>query len=62
MTNKQAQDALRQRYVEVIKKALADFIRMKANAHAEKYIDRYKKVAYDSYLAGMEAMSEIMED
>lgn len=44
------------------KKAISDAIRQKAKAHAEKYIERYQKVAYDSYLAGMEAMSEIMEE
>ena len=46
--------------VAIIKDTLMDVIKKKAIAHSEQYIERYKKVAYDSYLAGMEAMSEIM--
>lgn len=47
--------------IKVIEEALKDYIKQRAIEHSEKYMDRYKKVAYDSYLAGMEAMSELME-
>ena len=46
---------------ELLKEKLKNIIKTKAKEHSDKYIDRYKKVAYDSYLAGMEAMSEMME-
>ena len=46
----------------IIKDTLKEIIEKKALAHAEKYVDRYKRVAFDSFLAGMEAMSEIMAD
>jgi hypothetical protein len=46
---------------ELFEELLKLAIREAAKRHSEKYIDRYKKVAYDSFLAGMEAMSELME-
>lgn len=46
----------------IIEQTLKHFIKNSAIAHAEKYVDRFKKVAYDSFLAGMEKMAEIMED
>ena len=46
----------------IIKDTLKEIIEKNAIAHAEQYVDRFKKVAYDSYLAGMEAMSKIMAD
>lgn len=46
----------------VIKDTLKEIILKKANAHAAQYVERYQRVAYDSYLAGMEEMSKIMAD
>lgn len=48
--------------IAVIKDTLMDIIKKKANAHAAQYSERYQRIAYESYLAGMEAMSEIMGD
>lgn len=44
----------------IIKDTLKEIIEKAANAHADKYVDRYKKVAYDSFLCGMEEMSALM--
>lgn len=48
--------------VKIIESAVKVLIKQKAEAHAEKYIERYKKVAYNSYLEGMYAMAELMEE
>ena len=44
----------------VIKDTLKEVIERKANAHAAQYVERFQRVAFDSYLAGMEEMSRIM--
>jgi hypothetical protein len=46
---------------ERIKQDIKKMILAKAKEHSEKYHGQMKEVAYQSYLAGMEAMSEIME-
>lgn len=48
--------------VTIVEQTLKHFIKESAVAHAEKYVERHRKVAYDSYLAGMMKMAEIMED
>ena len=44
------------------KNELKEYILYRATSYAKTYPEPMQRVAYDSYIAGMEALSEIIED